>query len=198
MEEEKNKSWSRSEHLNHPVDLTIHLFSSHLPQSSFLLFPNLWIFNFNQGVELEWRWDIGTIYKIPSHQFRSPPYPVPAYQGLSRSQGQIRVRIDKMEDTRPQSPTIPGPQRQRPSLSSGMKRSQAFLTTSSRRGGWPRRTRASSRTRSRSFRATWGRPPPGTPGPPGPPVSIPPGTPPEPFSRRLQAEDSCSISRRIS
>lgn len=39
-----------------------------------------------------------------------------------------------MEDTRPQSPTIPGPQRQRPSLSSGMKRSQAFLTTSSRRG----------------------------------------------------------------
>lgn len=73
--------------------------------------------------------------KIASYQFRSPPYLVPEYQGLSLSQGQIRVRIDKMEDTRPQSPTIPGPQRQRPSLSSGMKRSQAFLTTSSRSGG---------------------------------------------------------------
>lgn len=56
-------------------------------------------------------------------------------QGLSRSQGQIRVRIDRMEDMRPHSPTIPGPQRQRPSLSSGMKRSQAFLSTSSKRGG---------------------------------------------------------------
>lgn len=73
--------------------------------------------------------------KILSHNSRLPPYLVLEYQGLSRSQGQIRVRIDRMEEMRPQRPTMPGPQRQRPSLSSGMKRSQAFLSTSSRRGG---------------------------------------------------------------
>lgn len=178
----------RSEHQNHFHNLI----------SKLLSLSNLWISILKEKSQNEADVHWGQS-KISSYQFKFPFYPILNYQGLSRSQGQIKVRIDRMEDTRPQSPTIPGPQRQRPSLSSGMKRSQAFLTTSSRRGGWPRRTRANSKTWSLSFRANWGRPPPGVPGPPEAPVSTPTGAPPpELFSRRLQAEDSCSIRRRIS
>lgn len=157
-------------------------------------------FNFNRGAEGEGGWKTEDGWsKSPSHQFRFPPTHVPQSQGFNRSQGQIKVKIERMEDMRPQSPTIPGPQRHRPSLSSGIQRSQAFLTMSSRSGGWPRRTRASSRIWNWSFRARWGRPPPGVPEPSGLPVSIPTGAlPPETFCRRIQAEDSCSINRRIS
>lgn len=59
-----------------------HLISLQAPPST----PNSPDFNFKQGrvrTRLV-RWGQS---KMLSYQFRSPPYPVPEYQGLSRSQG---------------------------------------------------------------------------------------------------------------
>ncbi|KAG9460714.1 hypothetical protein GDO78_020006 [Eleutherodactylus coqui] len=61
------------------------------------------------------------------------------------------VRMDRIEEVRPHSPTTPALVLYSPSLSSGMKRSQAFFTTSSSSGGLLRRTWMTRR----SWRGRW-------------------------------------------
>lgn len=61
-------------------------------------------------------------------------------QGLSLSQGWTIVRMDRIEDVRPQAPTKPDPVGYRPSRSSGMNTSHRFFSRSRSSGGLLRST----------------------------------------------------------
>lgn len=50
------------------------------------------------------------------------------------------MRMDRIEDVRPQAPTMPGPVGYRPRRSSGMKTSHRFFRRSRNSGGLLRRT----------------------------------------------------------
>lgn len=50
------------------------------------------------------------------------------------------MRMDRIDDVRPQAPTMPGPVGYRPRRSSGMKTSQRFFSRSRNSGGLFRRT----------------------------------------------------------